>query len=280
VAWSGVGWNFAMSEKSDLKWSTTYSHSFDIGFVPGTPPPLPDGIATTKFDVAVEIKDMSTFSVQGVVDSIATASGVDTDDVVVEEITFAIKATYAFDSSVTQAQAKSTVAVANGVMESQVSLTPVSSRRLDLDSSAASLRRLAAQQYDTVIRTKDTEQATSVMTSSADVASLTAALSEVVPSAPAPTIPVAPAVEVVVKTALISETSTAVAPPSVADLNSELSSALKQTIEVEVAVATTTTTLIEGPDGLVPGDTSSALQLTPLISLPCVGLAAALAAVL
>jgi len=281
IAWSGVGWKFTLAEKNSTEWRTTYSHSFDIDFVPGTPPPLSEDAVTTKFDLAVEIADMSTFDVQSVVSSIAAASDIETADVIVEKIVFEVKASYAFDSSVTPVQAKKTVALANNVLESQVTLTAVSRRRLDSSRALSSLRRLADVQYETVITTTDTAQATAVMASSANVATLTAALAEVVEDAPAPLIKAAPKVEVTITTALVSETGTAVEAPTASTLNSELSSALNQTVETEVQASSSDSESSDSgsSEELRPAGTADgALLLSPLLSVLCVSPVAALTA--
>merc|ERR1711972_858162 len=188
---------------------------------------------------------------------------------------------YSFDSSVTEAQAKKAIATSNDVLESQVSLSITGSRRLDSSSTFASLRRLAKTEYDTVISTTDMTKATSVMESSADVGSLTAALKEVAPDAPAPTISAAPAVRVTVRTALVSDTEVAVAPPAATTLNTELSSSLGETVEVDVENAQTTSCNSNGDcsiTSLGEGSANGALRLAPLLSVLVAGLVVAFGA--
>jgi len=193
-----------------------------------------------------------------------------------------VKAAYAFDSSVIIEQARATIALANGVLESQVSLIAASGRRLDQSSAARTLRRSVTQEYEAVISTTNLAQATAVLASSADTDALAVALEEVAPGAPPPTVEAAPVAKVVVRTALISDSGIPVMPPMASSLNTELSNALGETVSVQVESVETS-----GCSGgacvtgaFHDGTASSAHQLAPLLFVSCAGLAAAFVPVL
>jgi hypothetical protein len=122
-------------------------------------------------------------------------------------------------------------------------------------------------------------QASSILVSSGDKKVLAAALKDVAPDAPAPTIAAPPAVTVTVKTALVADSGVAVPQPSANDLNTQLSNSLGTVVEVDVAEREEETET--SATGFLPeGSASGAPRLVPLLSAPLAGLAAVLTAAL
>jgi len=238
VAWSGVGWKFKLCDVDGDTCKEVYHHSFDIDFVAGKIE-IPVGKAKTAFASTLSLTDMSSFSMTGLIDSVAAASGIPSTGVVVEDISFQILTKVAFDPSVTKEQAVKTVAKANDVGESEVVLT-VAGRRLDPSDVG---RRLAAVEYDSMITVKDVIKATAVMASSADVTLLTAVQKEIAPAAPAPKVTEAPAVKIVCKFDLVSETDKPVEVPSDAAMSSKLSATLGTTVTADVDEGSVSATL-------------------------------------
>jgi len=207
------------------------------------------------------VTDLSTLKVSDVIKSLAEAAGVSQDDVVVKEMKFKIKSKASFDSSVTLDQARTTIAKANDVQESQVTVTEAR-RRLSAGLLAMYVphsdgaRRLAAREIESDITTSDASQALQIQTSAADATRLTQALQQVAPSAPAPTITQTPTVQVAMQTQLLSSSSTPVAPPSTAALTQSLQTNMGQS--VQVAVSDLGSTSCSGGVCASPGDSGTA----------------------
>jgi len=165
----------------------------------------------------------------------AEASGVNQDAVEVVGVDFTVEATYEFPDgmSITEAQATTAIAGANGVSESMVSVTVAAARRLTAG------RRLAGVRVDAQILTDDVALASSATISSADTAALSQRLSTITGIRMVScTIVAAPVVAVNVQTNMISSSTTPIEPPTPTDVANSLSSHMGQAVQVQIEVLT------------------------------------------
>jgi len=141
--------------------------------------------------------------------------GVDPSKVVIESTKFAVTVVYAFSGALTEAQAKTALAAAWGVPESELTVT-IGRRRLNEQERLLSSggRRLATA-ATAVHTSSDAAAADAAKTRSVDVSAVTSAVKVIVPGATA-TVTTAAAVSVEVLTAITD--SKAVTQPSAAVL--------------------------------------------------------------
>lgn len=208
LTWSGTGWSFRLSEMEGKAYKDIYYHSFNLGFddfettttiVVSMPPVKVNeetGEASIEVVMATDVEAVKEMSVADVMDFVSSTTGLEATEIKEEDLSFEIKAVYAFDASVPKEKATEAVAKANGVEPSQVTLVEkTATRRLSADAA----RRLAAVEYDTIITVPDLEKAKVVMESASDEGKLVEALKEVDPELPPPQVTEKPEVKVVVK---------------------------------------------------------------------------------
>jgi len=210
------------------QWKMIYGGMLDVDFVPGVAPVKSGTFAATNLELSLQVSDVTKMKMSDVIKSIAEASNVPVKDVVVKEMKFEITARYAFDTGVTLDQARTAIAKANSVVESQVTVTVVRRRRLSV------WRRLAVQELQSKITTTDGTVAAAVQTAAADTTKLAQALKQVVPSAPAPTLKQSPTVKVALKTQVLSNSTTPVVAPSGTALAQSLQKNMGQTVQATV----------------------------------------------
>jgi hypothetical protein len=119
--------------------------------------PTPPPVLETTVDLELTM-DPETFDPAQLAAAIATQSGVDASEVEIERVDFEVEVAYQFNADITESQATTVVAKANGVDESAVTVTISSARRL-----RSGERRLQSTTVEAKIVTTDQALATQVM---------------------------------------------------------------------------------------------------------------------
>jgi len=161
-------------------------------------------------------------------------SNVPSANVVVKSVEFAVKVSYAFPGTVTEADVKAGAAAMAGVTEDAVTVTLTTARRLRGEEQQG--RRLSGTTADVTIKFDTATAADAAVTKAANPAEITASIATATgTTVEAPTVATAPAIEVKVVTEIKSASATPVDPPTAASLKTKMEDKTGKTFTVAVS---------------------------------------------
>lgn len=212
----------------------------------------------TTFTNDLELKDPTKFDTTKYISSVARAAGIDTKQVLIKEIVFKVKVSYAFDATVTEAQATKAIAKANSVAEDRVKVT-IAARRLAEEIMGQIARRLAATNVKAEITADNATSVGAIQTSAKFTTAITNALATQGVTAQA-TVSEQPKSVITVTTALKAQGGMpAIAPPTQGELKEALVESLgidKDDLSMTMTVSQNVTTMDASANFTTAGPTT------------------------